>query len=195
MNCEGCIAIDKPFWGDFCPVKSCCEGRGLEHCGQCTEFPCSLLNEFAYDKKQGDGGKRIEICRLWRMKELAKLQAFDVDKFISDVATQNADELRKHFDPNAAIFWHDSNEQLAVEEYIRANCEYPGQWSGEVRRVEIVDGGIVIVARISSSESVHFATSFLRLADGKITQLDEYYSDCGDAPEWRKEMNIGRPIE
>ena len=39
MNCESCVHIDKPFWGDSCPVKSCCEGKGLEHCGNAVTFP------------------------------------------------------------------------------------------------------------------------------------------------------------
>ena len=34
-----------------------------------------------------------------------------------------------------------------------------------------------------------------KVKDGKINRLDEYYSDCGDAPDWRKAMNIGKPIE
>lgn len=65
MNCHGCIAIDKPFWGNSCPVKSCCEGRKHDHCGQCLDFPCNLLTQFAYDKDEGDNGKRIETCRIW----------------------------------------------------------------------------------------------------------------------------------
>ena len=65
MNCGGCVHIEKPFWGDSCPVKSCCEGKTLEHCGLCGDFPCDLLNQFAYDKEQGDDGKRIEQCRKW----------------------------------------------------------------------------------------------------------------------------------
>jgi len=65
----GCTKITKPFWGDCCPVKDCCEGRGHEHCGQCAEFPCDLLNEFAYDKEQGDDGLRIETCRKWAALE------------------------------------------------------------------------------------------------------------------------------
>ena len=36
-----------------------------DYCGQCTNFPCDLLNSFAYDKEQGDNGKRIETCRRW----------------------------------------------------------------------------------------------------------------------------------
>ena len=65
LKCAGCITIDKPFWGDSCPVKSCCEGRAHEHCGQCSNFPCKLLIEFAYDENEGDNGKRIETCRSW----------------------------------------------------------------------------------------------------------------------------------
>ncbi len=68
MGCAGCVQIQKPFWGDSCPVKSCCEEKTKEHCGQCKAFPCGLLKQFAYDEKQGDGGKRIEQCAKWRDK-------------------------------------------------------------------------------------------------------------------------------
>lgn len=68
-GCTGCTTIQKPFWGDGCPVKSCCEEKALVHCGQCAAFPCALLHQFAYDKQQGDQGKRIEQCRQWAAKE------------------------------------------------------------------------------------------------------------------------------
>lgn len=67
-GCNGCISIKKPFWGEKCPVKYCCEGRKLSFCGECADFPCDLLNQFAYDRKQGDNGKRIEQCRKWSEK-------------------------------------------------------------------------------------------------------------------------------
>lgn len=69
MHCKGCVYIDKPFWGDRCPVKACCEDRALEHCGVCADFPCGLLTQFAYDKAQGDDGKRIEQCKKWAATE------------------------------------------------------------------------------------------------------------------------------
>lgn len=65
MSCKGCLNIENPFWGE-CPVKVCCENKKHEHCGQCTEFPCELLNSFAYDENQGDGGKRIRQCEKWQ---------------------------------------------------------------------------------------------------------------------------------
>jgi len=69
-GCRGCVNIDKPFWTEFsgcanCSVKACCEGKSHEHCGECAEFPCGMLNEFAFDKEHGDNGRRIEQCREW----------------------------------------------------------------------------------------------------------------------------------
>ena len=64
-GCRGCVYIENPFWGK-CPVKSCCEEKGLAHCGLCPQFPCELLRQFAYDAREGDGGRRITQCRLWR---------------------------------------------------------------------------------------------------------------------------------
>ncbi|MBE6023725.1 MAG: DUF3795 domain-containing protein [Cellulosilyticum sp.] len=65
MNCKGCTEIKKPFWGESCQVKTCCETKNQIHCGTCETFPCNVLNEFAYDTEQGDDGKRIEQCRKW----------------------------------------------------------------------------------------------------------------------------------
>lgn len=68
MGCKGCVNIEKPFWSESCPVKSCSEAKGYEHCGQCKDFPCGLLKQFSYDEKQGDNGKRIEQCKCWTRK-------------------------------------------------------------------------------------------------------------------------------
>ena len=65
MNCQGCVMIEKPFWGEACPVKACCESKQQPHCGVCRDFPCQLLNQFSYDQEQGDDGRRIEQCRQW----------------------------------------------------------------------------------------------------------------------------------
>lgn len=65
MNCPGCVNMEKPFWGESCQVKSCCESKNTENCGECGNFPCKVLKQFAYDEKEGDGGKRIEQCKKW----------------------------------------------------------------------------------------------------------------------------------
>ena len=70
MGCAGCTNIERPFWGESCPVKSCCEGRLLVHCGMCGSFPCRTLEGFAYDPEQGDNGARLEQCLQWRKETL-----------------------------------------------------------------------------------------------------------------------------
>nr|SUY21614.1 Protein of uncharacterised function (DUF3795) [Clostridioides difficile] len=54
----------KPFWGGECKVKTCCESKELNHCGECDTFPCDmLLNK---GKDQGfDPMVNIEQCRKW----------------------------------------------------------------------------------------------------------------------------------
>lgn len=72
--CNGCTQLQKPFWAQTgCPVKMCCEEKKLENCGFCKEFPCDLLNSFAFDKEQGDEGKRIEQCKKWVNERTAKV--------------------------------------------------------------------------------------------------------------------------
>lgn len=66
--CKGCLNIDKPYWGGECEVKNCCEGRKLNHCGECPEFPCRMLStmgvEFGFDPLP-----KVERCRKWAQEE------------------------------------------------------------------------------------------------------------------------------
>jgi len=65
-GCPGCLHQEHPFWG-VCPLKTCCEGKGHAHCGECADFVCAQLHDFAYDTENGIGdGARIEQCRRWK---------------------------------------------------------------------------------------------------------------------------------
>jgi hypothetical protein len=66
VKCPGCIACKGvPFHGN-CRVAMCCLAKKLEHCGQCDQFPCEVLIEFAYDKEHGDNGTRIGQLKIWK---------------------------------------------------------------------------------------------------------------------------------
>ncbi len=65
VNCPGCIkAKGLIFWGK-CDLATCCIEKELQHCGQCSNFPCDKLREYAYDKEQGDDGQRIRNLEQW----------------------------------------------------------------------------------------------------------------------------------
>ena len=120
----------------------------------------------------------------------------DIDRFFKTVLSQDAEELRKLFQKNAVIKWHCSNEVFTLDEYIKANCEYPGNWNGEIERIEENANTIILACRVfprDNSESFH-VVSFIHLKDDLIIEMDEYWSDDGIAPEWRKKMKIGKRI-
>lgn len=67
VTCKGCLDMEKPFWGGDCYVKSCSENKGLNHCGECNDFPCEVLTNMG--KEQGyDPTIKIERCRSWAKK-------------------------------------------------------------------------------------------------------------------------------
>ena len=119
-----------------------------------------------------------------------------LSRFWADVARQDAVALREWFAPEAEVYWHCTDERFTAEEYIRANCEYPGDWEGAVERAEWTEDGCVSVAAVwPKDRSARFhAVSFFRFVEDRITRLDEYWADDGPPPQWRKEKHIGSSI-
>ena len=120
----------------------------------------------------------------------------DINAFWHDVLCKKREALRLYFCDDAIIRWHCSNECFTVSEYIRANCDYPGKWNGDIERTERNGDTIILAGRVfPTDESTSFhVVSFIRLREDRISELDEYWADDGDAPAWRREMKIGKPI-
>lgn len=120
----------------------------------------------------------------------------DIQKFFTAVLAQDAEALLGFFRHDAVVRWHCTNECFTVEEYIRANCEYPGDWAGEVERVESFGDTLITAARVWPRDKSAFfhVVSFIKLRGGLIAKLDEYWADDSPAPQWRQAMNIGERI-
>lgn len=121
----------------------------------------------------------------------------DVYEFWSAILTQNAEKIKLYFEPNACVKWHCTNEQFTVDEFIRANCEYPGEWDGEIEKVVTIGDTVVTALCVypkDKSSSFH-VTSFMQIHNDLIVALDEYWADDGEAPQWRKDMKIGKRIK
>ena len=86
----------------------------------------------------------------------------NIQQFWSDVLAQRADEIREYFHTDAYVNWHCTGEHFTVEEFIRANCECPGDWDGEVEKIVTTDDMIITATRVSHHAS---ACISLRLDD------------------------------
>ena len=117
-----------------------------------------------------------------------------MSQYWSSIAAQDEEGLRKYFHEDACIRWHNTNEQFNVSEFMRANCDYPGEWRGQVERIEQMGSTIITVTRVWSEDMSFHVTSFFKIRGVKIKTLDEYWGEDGEAPRWREDKHIGRPI-
>ena len=97
---------------------------------------------------------------------------------------------------NIQQFWSDVLAQRA-DEIRESNCDYPGDWDGEVEKIVTTDDMVITATRVypkDHSASFH-VTSFIKLKDDKIIAMDEYWADDGEAPKWRQDLKIGEKIK
>lgn len=117
-----------------------------------------------------------------------------IKQYWNYVTTKNEEKLKRCFCKDACIRWYNTNEEFNVSEFMRANCDYPQSWKGRIERIE-QNGSIVITAVHIFNEKMSFhAVSFFNMEGEKIKTLDEYWGDDGEAPQWRKDKHIGKPI-
>ena len=121
----------------------------------------------------------------------------NINQFWTDVLNQDAKALESYFHEDAFINWHCTNEHFTAAEFIRANCEYPGNWAGEIEKKYVFDDTIITATHFypkDSSLSFH-VVSFIKVKDDKIVSVDEYWGDDGVAPQWRLDKHIGTVIK
>ena len=121
----------------------------------------------------------------------------DVRRFWKAVLAQDEQAIRRYFHEDAYVNWHCTNEHFTVDEFIIANCEYPGDWDGTVERIELLDDLYVTATKVFPKDrSAYFhVVSFIRTANDKIVSMDEYWADDGTAPQWRLDKHIGTSIQ
>lgn len=121
----------------------------------------------------------------------------DINNFWKSVLEQDEQAIRAFFHENAYVNWHCTNEHFTVEEFIRANCEYPGEWDGEVERVECAGDLMITVTHVypkDRSASFH-VVSFIKIIGNEIASIDEYWEDDGAPPQWRVDKHLGCKIK
>lgn len=120
----------------------------------------------------------------------------DIQKYWDAVLRQDAEELAGFFAEDAYVDWHNTNEHFTTAEFIRANCEYPGEWDGRIERMICAGDRIITATHVHTRDgklSFH-VVSFMTMKGDKIAAIDEYWGDDGEAPQWRQDKHIGTKI-
>lgn len=66
----------------------------------------------------------------------------------NDMDKQNWNNIHIYFDDGAVINWYNTNERFSVEEFIRVNAEYPGDWNIEIERLECMANLVISVVKV-----------------------------------------------
>lgn len=119
-----------------------------------------------------------------------------IEQFFRAVVLQDRANLPGYFMPEAKVYWPCTNECFTVEEFIRANCEYPGSWDGEIERFEQLGEGYLLIGRVFAKDqsSSHHVVSLIQMQADRIARLEEYWGEDSAAPDWRLQMQVGCPI-
>ena len=151
-----------------------------------------------YEDTNGEGRLHELNIPCFFATRAVKPQSYEarVRAFWRDVLRQDRSALPAYFAPDAEILWHCTNERFSADEFIRVNCGYPGDWDGEIERIEQTPFGCVTAVRVFSKDgagSCH-VTSFFTFEGDRIARLEEYWADDAPAPDWRLTMRVGTPI-
>ena len=121
----------------------------------------------------------------------------DVDRFWKAVLAQNEQDIRNYFYEDAYVNWHCTNEHFNVDEFIIANCQYPGDWDGTVERVEVLGNLYITATKVypKDKNACFHVVSFIKTENEKIVSMDEYWADDGSVPQWRSDKHVGKPIQ
>lgn len=91
-----------------------------------------------------------------------------------------------YFAENAEVSWTATGETFTVPQFIKVNTEYPGEWRLDVERIVESGDTIVSVVRAVCGDRTSWACSFFSFENDRIARLEEFWSDAGAPPDWRK---------
>ncbi|MDD8014228.1 MAG: nuclear transport factor 2 family protein [Acidobacteriota bacterium] len=103
------------------------------------------------------------------------------------------DKAGKLMKADAVVWWPNTREVFrGAAAFMSVNRNYPGRWRASVERVIALGDEVISVTRVESEDTAEsfYATSFIRLEDGLIREITEYWGDNSEPPAWRSSMGI-----
>lgn len=108
--------------------------------------------------------------------------------FWKTMSEQRFEDLKGFFDEEALVFWPNTEEMFTVDQFIKANAAYPGTWDETVKQIYEIENGMITETLVDDHRISFYAISIFEIKDDKIVSLKEFWSNNGEAPDWRKQM-------
>jgi ketosteroid isomerase-like protein len=112
-----------------------------------------------------------------------------VRRFWNLFSEQKWEDAMAFLHQDVVVTWPQSKEKMiGSKNFIDVNRNYPGNHKIEIIKAhEIGTEVITTVWIIADTGQKTFATSYFQILDGKIKQIEEYWAEPYQAPEWRSQ--------
>jgi ketosteroid isomerase-like protein len=93
-------------------------------------------------------------------------------------------------DDRLVLDWPQSGERIRGRaNFLAVNQAYPGEWHITVERVVAAGDEVVTVVRVDFADEpgrIDRAASFMRVRNGRVASILEFWPDAFPAAEWRR---------
>ncbi|MFN5049170.1 hypothetical protein [Roseateles sp.] len=105
-------------------------------------------------------------------------------------------EARELLHPQACCQWWATAERfVGAAAVVHVNEIYPEGWSLHLLALHsLAPGQVLSLLRVDQDGRSFYANSYFQLKGGRITALDEYWSDVQAPPAWRQSGLPGREL-
>jgi hypothetical protein len=103
------------------------------------------------------------------------------------------DDAGKLLSSDCNVYWPNTKEIFkGRDKFILANKVYPGRWFIDIKKIFSMDNIVISVVRVYSKDKniSFYATSFFKFKDGLISEIEEYYGQISEPPQWRIEQGL-----
>lgn len=148
--------------------------------------------EIEYDRD----AKIVAVANQGNIQERGS--TMDMERFAKRYWKCVADQdrtMEKCFSEDAVIRWQTTDEEFTVADLVEAHCQRPGRRKVVIERMHRVGETLVTVVHLWMEGTSYYVTSFFQMHRGRIIQLDEYWGENVEAPQWRTEAQIGTRID
>ena len=91
----------------------------------------------------------------------------NIQEYWYAVLRQDERTIKSFFCDDGYVNWHNTNEHFTVDEFIRANCEYPDLWDGSIERIEVIGNTVITVVAVFSQDKTTFSCHVIYRTAGR----------------------------
>jgi len=108
-----------------------------------------------------------------------------IRRFWKNIDSRNWNNVESMLHNDFVAEFPQSKEVFNAKTFLIMNQNYPGNWKLSVQQIIVESNSVVSEIRVETNEKVEIGISIIKLMDGKIINIREFWPEPFDIPKWR----------